>query len=96
MVGSVNHVGLPEGRRRAYAEAALRHAVEEVATSQEGQRNDTLNATTFALARFIGTGDLAPAEIADALAVAGRRAGMPIREMQATLASALRARGAAS
>jgi hypothetical protein len=78
--------------RRAYVEAALRRAVERVATAREGHRNDTLNASAFGLTRFISAGDLAPAEIADALAVAARYAGMLFREVQATLASALSAR----
>ena len=89
---STNAAAMPEGRRRRYAEAALRRSVEQVATAAQGQRNDTLNRACFGLARFIGTGDLAPAEVADALATAARHAAMPFPEVRATLASALRAR----
>jgi hypothetical protein len=87
---------MPECRRRRYTEAALRRAVQQVATAQEGTRNDTLNRACFGLTRFIATGDLTPAEIADALAVAAQQASMPMHEVRATLASALRAGRAAS
>jgi hypothetical protein len=92
--GDNNVARMREGRRTAYVEAAVRHAIERVATASEGQRNDTLNSATYALARFIDTGDLVPTEIADALAIAARHAAMPFREVQATIASALRAREA--
>lgn len=85
---------MPDGRRRRYAEGALRRSVEQVATAAQGQRNDTLNRACFGLARFIDAGDLAPSEVADALAVAARQAAMPFPEVRATLASALRARRA--
>lgn len=76
-----------------YAVAALRSAVIRVATATEGARNNVLNAETFALTRFMPDSLSAP-EIADALAIAARYAGLPERETTATLASALRAGGA--
>ena len=82
-------IGSGDGRR--YAVGALRHAVERVAAASEGQRNDTLNAECFAMGRFVAAGTLAPAEVADALAIAARHAGLAPAETAATLASALRA-----
>lgn len=76
---------------RPYAVAALRRAVEQVATAPAGQRNATLNSATWRVARFISTGQLQPGEIADALAHAGRVAGLDRMEVQRTLASALAA-----
>ena len=78
----------PESRRR-YALAALRHAADRVAIAAEGRRNDTLNRETFAMARFIAEGSLDPADIAAAMAYAGRQAGLGRHEIQATLTSAL-------
>ncbi len=79
---------------RRYALAALRNAVDRVASAGDGMRNATLNAECFALSRFI-PGILTPSEVADALAVAARHAGLTTRETIATLTSALRAgRGA--
>lgn len=79
------------GHGRPYAVAALRRAVQQVATAPAGQRNSTLNAATWSLARFISDGQLQPSEIAEALAHAGRVAGLERMEVQRTLASALAA-----
>jgi hypothetical protein len=80
---------------RRYAVGALRRAAERVALASEGTRNDTLNRECFVLARFIGDGLLTPGEIAEALAIAARHAGLTQTETARTLASALRAGGAA-
>jgi hypothetical protein len=75
-----------DDKRRRYAIAGLRHAVERVATAPDGTRNDTLNRETFGLARFLSDGSLA---------IAARHAGLGPAETAATLASALRAGGGA-
>jgi hypothetical protein len=74
-----------------YTEAAIRRAVEHVASAGEGGRNDALNRETFALARFVRSGTMTAGDLAEAMATAGLSAGLPPREVQATLASALRA-----
>jgi hypothetical protein len=79
-----------EGRRR-YALAALRHAADRAARASQGQRNDTLNAETFSLTRFLVEGTLDATEVATAMAYAGRQAGLPPLEVKSTLASALAA-----
>jgi hypothetical protein len=76
-----------------YAAAALRRGVERVAMAREGTRNDALNREAWALARLIGRG-LDAASIRTALAIAARVAGLGPREADATIESALRARGA--
>ena len=79
-----------KGRRR-YALAALRHAADRAAAASHGTRNDTLNAETFSLTRFLAEGMLDAAEIATTMAYAGRQAGLLPHEVKATLASALAA-----
>jgi hypothetical protein len=80
-------------RARAYAEAALRRAVERVARAAPGTRNVTLNSEAFSLARLVGTGAVSAGEIAYALSAAGLAAGLDRGEIAATLRSALRAGG---
>ena len=78
-----------DGARR-YALAALRNAIQRVAAAPQGSRNHALNCAAYALCR-LAPAALDHAEIADALAVAARHAGLPAREVAATLASALHA-----
>ena len=80
-------------RARAYAEAAMRRAIERVATAAPGSRNSRLNIETFALARFVADGSLTAAEIVFAMTSAAAAAGLDGREVAATLKSALRAGG---
>jgi hypothetical protein len=82
------HSGQPG---RAYAIGALRRAVEQVALAPQGQRNDILNRAVWSVSRFIADGLLQPSEIAEALAHAGRVAGLHRLEVERTLASGLRA-----
>jgi hypothetical protein len=83
---------IPDGKfGDRYTEAAIRRAVEHVASAGEGGRNDALNRETFALARFVRSGTMTAGDLAEAMATAGLSAGLPPREVQATLASALRA-----
>lgn len=76
---------------RRYAVEALRREVEAVAIAAQGCRNDQLNRSVFAVARFIAQGLLEATEIAEALAHAGRVAGLHHQEVERTLASGLRA-----
>jgi hypothetical protein len=79
-------------RQRRYAVAALRHGVERAAAAPSGQRNCTLNQETYSLCRrFIPDGLLTAHGIADAMAHAGVAAGLDRREIEQTLASALKA-----
>jgi Bifunctional DNA primase/polymerase, N-terminal len=81
-------------RARRYAEAALRRGIEAVAGAAPGTRNAALNKETYALLRLAEAGGTSPGEVAEAMAHAGLAAGLPVREVQATLTSAIRARGA--
>ncbi len=80
-------------KRRRYAVAALRNAIETVATAPAGQANDTLNRQTYQMARFLAEGSLTEAEITDCLMSAARVRAIPMREAMATIGSGLRARG---
>lgn len=75
-----------------YVQSALRSAARQVATAGNGLRNQTLNAETFALGRFIAEGYLSANEIAVVMAAAGLEAGLSATEVEKTIASALRAR----
>jgi hypothetical protein len=85
---------LPESShgRRQYAVTPLRHGVERAAAAPSGQRNHALNQETYSLVRkFVRDGLLTSQEIADAMAHAGVAAGLDRREIEQTLASALKA-----
>jgi hypothetical protein len=82
--------GVGADKARRYATAALRHAVQRVAGTAAGGRNDILNRETFAVARFIRGGALSANEVADAMAHAGLAAGLDQREVIGTLSSAMR------
>ncbi|MBO1323592.1 bifunctional DNA primase/polymerase [Acetobacter sp. TBRC 12305] len=75
-----------------YVQGAVRDAVRAIVSAPQGRRNDTLNAETYGLARFIPGGHLSTAQIAEAMAAAGLQAGLNQREIEKTIASALRAR----
>jgi hypothetical protein len=79
----------------AYARAALRSAYHAVSQASEGTRNDTLNRETWSLTRFVASGELSAQDVANALTAAALAAGLNHREVIATIASALRARGIA-
>jgi hypothetical protein len=85
------HIAAGGAPGRAYALAALRREVETVSTAPPGQRNDRLNRACWSVARFIPEGLLEPSEIAEALAHAGRVAGLDRVEVARTLASGLKA-----
>ncbi|MBO1361988.1 bifunctional DNA primase/polymerase [Acetobacter sacchari] len=75
-----------------YVAGAVRAAVASVASCREGGRNHTLNAETYALARFIASGHLTTSDVAAAMAAAAMQAGLDKSEIEKTIASALRAR----
>lgn len=83
-----------ETAARRYVEAAMRRGIAEVASAAPGTRNASLNAATFSLLRLIKTGAVTSSEIAAAMAHAGLAAGLDRPEIEATLRSALAARGA--
>ena len=91
----IPHPSRMPAKGRPYAVGALRRAVAEVATAFPGTRNDVLNRAAWSLSRLIADGSLAPSEIAEALAHAGRVAGMDHHEVARTIASALTAGGRA-
>lgn len=76
-----------------YAGAALQHAADRVARAPAGNRNRTLNSEAFRVARLVAAGLLDIQDVADTLAAAAIAAGLASREVEATLRSALAARG---
>lgn len=79
-------------RGGGYARAALISAIGRVERAADGERNVTLNREAYAIARFVGAGDLDAQLVADAMIDAGRAAGLPTREAERTVESALSAR----
>ncbi len=86
---------LPLRTGRGYVAAAVERACRCVAAAGEGTRNHKLNSETYSLARFIATGELSGLEVSSVMARAALDAGLDAREVERTIASALRARGAA-
>ena len=79
-------------KARAYAVAALRHAIGRVATAPSGNANNTLNKEAFSMARFLRDGLISESEIRDCLIAASRARSIPLREAIATIESGLRSR----
>lgn len=75
-----------------YVDAALEREVAAVASASEGVRNDQLNRSAYALARFVRGGRLKASDYVSALTSAALRTGLGDSEIRATLASALNGR----
>lgn len=82
-----------ETAAQRYVEAAIRNGEDEVVAAPSGTRNNTLNRVTYNLLPLVRTDVVTVQEILGAMAHAGIDAGLTRREVQATLESALRARG---
>jgi hypothetical protein len=75
-----------------YIEVALEREVAAVSSATEGTRNDQLNRSAFALARFVHGGQLEPDRYVAGLTNAALRTGLSESEIRRTLASALNGR----
>lgn len=73
-----------------YVNAAVHAEVERVMTAQSGTRNDTVNAASRALGRFIPAGLVTETEIENLLVAAAVSAGLPAGEAKAAVRSGLR------
>jgi hypothetical protein len=72
-----------------YAAAALRAEVANVAGSEEGTRNSTLNNAAFSLGTLIGAGAIDRADVEQALLDAALECDLPDEEAERTIASGL-------
>lgn len=81
--------------RDRYIAVAIETECRQLAQTPEGARNDQLNRSAFALARFVAAGDADANLVTWHLARAARAAGLAPLEVEKTLISALGARGAA-
>lgn len=84
-----------DGGQGAYVRAAVDAELARVALSPVGDRNNSLNVAAFALGTLLSAGALDRDEIADRLAFAATRAGLPEAEARTTIQSGLDA-GSAS
>jgi hypothetical protein len=78
-----------------YVEAAVLAEIAAVAGAWEGARNNQLNKSAYALARFVASGQLDHDVAAHALRAAAMQAGLTSVEAVNTIRSAFNARGAA-
>lgn len=79
----------PPARTRGYVLAALARAVASVETAGNGERNNTLNREAWSVARFVLSGDLSEDLVRRAFVDAALVAGLPEREAQRTVESAM-------
>lgn len=77
--------------KRAYACKALEGECSNMATTQEGSRNETLNRSAFVLGRFVALGLLSSREVENALTSAAERAGLDSDEIEKTMERGLTA-----
>lgn len=83
---------IPSGSHaQKYVQAAIRNAVQDVLDAPAGTRNQSLNAATFSLTRFLASEMISPDAIALAMTRAGLSVGLSEREVERTVASALSA-----
>jgi hypothetical protein len=78
-------------QRQRYANAALQSAIVRVVRADAGRRTNTLAHELFSLMRLARSGDLQLREIAAAMAIAARHAGLDAVEARTTITGALRA-----
>jgi hypothetical protein len=82
---------ITEAGKAAYGQKALARMVRDISSLAPDShvRNNTLNTEAFRCAAFIRDGYLTQAEVYNALTLAALGCGLPRREIEATLASAL-------
>ena len=79
------------GSHTPYGRAALEAEIATVRQATEGQRNETLNASAFALGQLEAGGELAPGDAEAVLLSAAAHAGLSQAEAARTIRSGLRA-----
>jgi hypothetical protein len=79
---------IASGKFDRYTEVALRGALEAIASTPPGDRNETLYKNAYRVARFVAAGLLAEEDARYLLADAGRATGLHDREVQRTIRSA--------
>ncbi len=85
------YVQVSTGNRRALK--ALEAELALVAIAGRGRRNEALNRGAYALLRFVASGELPAEPVLQGLRAAALHAGLAGQEIEATIASAARARG---
>jgi hypothetical protein len=93
--GAVGAEGVSVRHPKAYADAAVTHALAEIADAREGQRNHTLNRNAFGLGKLLGSCGLDYDKVLEVLVDAAIESGMPAYEALDTARRGLTA-GAAS
>jgi hypothetical protein len=81
----------PSGETSGYGLVALRRELAEVRTAREGERNETLNRSTFKLAQLVAGGELALEQLVEDARAAALANGLGEMETNDTIHSALTA-----
>ena len=80
-----------EQKTRRYAEAAQKDEVQTLANAPEGNRNEQLNKSAFALGQFVGASALPESEVIRELSKAASYVGLTQNEIEKTISSGLEA-----
>jgi putative DNA primase/helicase len=73
----------------AYVRSAMERELGKLAQAAEGQRNDQLNRSAFALGQLVGAGALDRHAVASELLLVASRTGLPMQEAEVTIRSGL-------
>ncbi len=76
---------------RHYAQTALNGECIAVETAPQGERNNQLNRSAFALGQLVGGGELTESEVVSNLETSAQTAGLSLSEAQETISSGLSA-----
>jgi hypothetical protein len=85
----VVNVPPPNGNEASYAEAALEGELGRLARTAQGQRNDQLNRSAFALGQLVAAGALVEDEVRRSLSAVALAIGLSEHESEATITSGL-------
>jgi hypothetical protein len=86
--GRESQAMFPFAAGTAYGERALELELGQLRESVEGERNDALNRSTFAMAQLVAGGELREADAREQLVEAGLELGLEEREVEMTVESA--------
>ncbi|HQP56665.1 MAG TPA: hypothetical protein PLN83_11190 [Syntrophorhabdus sp.] len=81
--------GVDKGREQKYAQAALQNEISILSNKSEGERNNQLNKSAFALGQFVSAGHLEEREVVKALLKAAIYVGLSHDEIEKTIRSGL-------
>jgi len=85
----ITHTDRPQGQHERYTQAAIDGEIASVIRAGEGTRNTTLHSAAIKLGTLVGAGQISRADAEAELTRAGQMAGLPSREVIATIKSGI-------